>query len=53
MRYEVTLCLHILFKTCSKVESSVLSQNLFDRVPAYALTIKSKAANLVCEQTQL
>ena len=49
MHYEVTLHPHILSKTCSKVESDALSQNLFDRVPAYALTIKSKAANLDCE----
>ena len=53
MRYEVILHPHILPKTCSKVEFDALSQNLFDRVPAYALTIKSKAANLICEGTQL
>ena len=49
MHYQVTLRPHILLKTCSKVESDALSQNLFDRVPAYTLTIKSKAGNLVCE----
>ena len=49
MHYEVMLRPHILPKTCSKVESNALLQNLFDRVPAYALTIKSKAVNLVCE----
>ena len=49
MRYEVMLHPHILPQTCSKVESDALSQNLFDRVPAYTLTIKSKAGNLVCE----
>ena len=49
MHYEVMLRPHILPKICSKVESDVLSQNLFDRVPAYTLTIKSKAVNLVCE----
>ena len=36
MRYEVTFHPHILPKTCSKVESDALLQNLFDRVPAYA-----------------
>ena len=49
MRYEVMLCPHILPKTCSKVKSGVLSQNLFDGVPTYALTIKSNAASLICK----
>ena len=53
MHYEVMLHPHILPKTCSKVESDALSQNLFDRVPAYALTIKSKAVNHICERTRL
>ena len=53
MHYKVMLHPHILPKTCSKVESDVLSQNLFDRIPTYTLTKESKAANLVCEQTQL
>ena len=47
MHYEVMLRPHILPKTCSKVESDELSQNLFNRVPTYALTIKLKAVNLV------
>ena len=53
MHYEVALCPHILPRTRSKVESDALSQDLFDGVPNYALTIKSKAASLICERTQL
>ena len=53
MRYEVALHSHILPKTCSKVKSNALSQDLFDGDPAYALTIKLNVASLVCEQTQL
>ena len=49
MHYEVTLHPHIVPKTCSKVKSDALLQDLFDGDPAYALTIKSNAASLVCE----
>ena len=49
IHYKVVSRPHILPKACSKDESDVLSQNLFDRVPAYTLTIKLKAVNLVCE----